>query len=275
MSLMIAHITDFHVGRVIETDRGPVDLHDRMLQAVAHLKRLDPQPDLVMLTGDLSNHGREKDYLRVREALRELEMPIYIVPGNHDRRQALREIFPDHRYFPNQGKFLHYTLEDYPLRIIALDTLSPGEHTGRLCEARLAWVDARLQEAPHRPTAIFMHHPPFKTGMPYPDRLWCENGPAFGEIVARHPQIEAVICGHVHRDVVVGWQGTTAYITTSACFSYNLEFHPVDDLDPLFEPAACRLFVWQPDTGLISHLSFIGQYPHGLSEGVPIPPKNL
>ncbi|RMF05198.1 MAG: hypothetical protein D6768_01590, partial [Chloroflexi bacterium] len=167
-----------------------------------------------------------------------------------------------------------YTLEDYPVRIIALDTLSPGEHTGRLDEARLAWVEARLQESPERPTAIFMHHPPFKTGMPYPDRLWCANGDSFGRIVARHPQIEAVICGHVHRDVVVGWCGTTAYITTSACFSYDLELHEVDDLDPLFEPAACRLFVWQPGTGLVSHLSFIGAYPHGLSEGVPAPPEN-
>jgi 3',5'-cyclic AMP phosphodiesterase CpdA len=69
MSLIIAHITDFHVGRIIETDHGPIDLHDRMLQAVAHLKNLDPQPDLVMLTGDLSNHGREKDYFRVFPAI--------------------------------------------------------------------------------------------------------------------------------------------------------------------------------------------------------------
>jgi 3',5'-cyclic AMP phosphodiesterase CpdA len=274
MSLIIAHLTDLHVGRIIETDRGPIDLHDRMLAAVAHLKNLDPQPDLVMLTGDLSNHGREKDYIRVREALRSLSMPVYIIPGNHDHRHRLRNLFPGHNYFPPEGEFLHYTLEDYPLRIVALDTLSPGEHSGLLCETRLAWFAARLQEAPDRPTAVFMHHPPFKTGMPYPDRLSCQNGLMFGEIVAQHPQIEAVICGHVHRDVIVGWQGTTVYVTTSACFSYDLELHEVDDLAPVFEPAACRIFVWQPGLGLISHLSFIGQYPRGRSEGVPTPPTD-
>ncbi len=269
----IAHVTDFHVGRVIETENGPVDLYDRMVTAVAHLKTLTPQPDLIMLTGDLSNHGSEADYIRVRDALRELEPPVYILPGNHDRRDALRRIFADHQYWPQEG-YLHYVLEDYPVRIIALDTLASGQHYGLLDEERLAWVDARLQEAPGRPTLIFMHHPPFKTYMPYPDKLICHNGDAFGDIVAHHPQIQAVVCGHVHRDVVASWRGTTAFITTSATFSYDMILHEVDDLDPLFEPPACRLFLWREDTGLISHLSFIGSYPQGISEGVPQPPDD-
>ncbi|MFQ5401602.1 MAG: phosphodiesterase [Anaerolineae bacterium] len=271
--MLIVHITDFHVGRIIETEQGPVDLHDRMLDAVEHLKQLDPQPDLVMLTGDLSNHGNEADYIRVREALRPLKMPIYIIPGNHDRRRTLRRIFADHDYWPSDDKFIHFTLEEYPLRIIALDTLSPGEHGGLLCRERLAWVEARLEEGRDRPTAVFMHHPPFKTGLPYPDGLMCRNGDAFGEIVARHPQIQAVICGHVHRDVVANWQGTIAIITTSATFSNGLILHEVDDVDPLFEPPACRLFLWQ-DGVLRSHISFIGQFAYGLSEGVPKPPEN-
>ncbi len=270
--MIIAHITDFHVGRVIETSSGPIDLHDRMLEAVAHLRGLTPQPDLIMLTGDLSNHGNEADYIRVREALRTLDVPVYIIPGNHDRRDTLRRVFAEHTYW-SDDKFLHFTLEAYPLRIIALDTLLTDSHEGMLDEERLAWFEARLQEEPERETAVFMHHPPFKTGLYYQDTLMCRNGGAFGEIVARHPQIQALMCGHVHRDVVTFWSGVPAYVTASATFSTGMILHPVDDIDPLFEPPTCRVFVWE-DGRLTSHISFIGSFPYGLSEGVPTPPQN-
>ncbi len=270
--MIIAQITDFHVGRIIQTEQGPVDLHDRMLEAVAHIKKMTPQPDLLMVSGDLSNHGNEADYIRVREALQQLQMPIYIIPGNHDRRSRLRQIFADHDYWPQEG-FIHYVLEEYPLRIIGLDTLAYGEHYGLLCQERLAWVDARLKEAPERPSLIFMHHPPFKTGLPYPDRLMCRNGDAFGDIVARYPQIQAIICGHVHRDVVTYWRGVPAYVTGSATFANGLILYPVDDVDPLFEPPTGRLFVWE-NGRLTSHISFIGSYIYGLSEGVPKAPRD-
>lgn len=270
--MIIAQITDFHVGRIIQTENGPIDLHDRMLDAVAHIKKMNPQPDLLMVTGDLSNHGNEADYIRVREALQQLEMPIHIIPGNHDRRSVLRKVFADHTYWPQEG-FVQYVLDGYPLRIIGLDTLVDGEHYGTLCEDRLAWLAARLDEEKKRPSLIFMHHPPFTTGLCYPDQLMCRNGEAFGDIIARHPQIQAIICGHVHRDVVTFWRGVPAYVTSSATFSNGLILYPVNDVDPLFEPATCRLFQWR-NGRLTSHISFIGSYMYGLSEGVPTPPDD-
>ncbi len=269
--MIIAHITDFHVGRIIETSGSPVDLHDKMVNAIAHLRRLKPQPDLIMLTGDLSNHGNEADYIRVRQALQTLDAPVYIIPGNHDRRAILRRVFPDHSYWTD-GKFLHYTIEKYPLRIIALDTLLEGAHEGMMDEERLEWLEARLSED-GRKTAVFMHHPPFQTGLYYPDRIMCRNGDAFGDVIARHPHIQAIICGHTHRDVVTFWRGVPAYVTASATFTNGLILYPVDDVDPLFEPPTCRLFVWENER-LTSHLSFIDEYPYGLSEGVPKPPEN-
>ncbi len=269
--MIIAHITDFHVGRIIQTSTSPIDLHDKMLNAIAHLRGLKPQPDLIMLTGDLSNHGNEADYIRVRETLDTLNVPIYIIPGNHDRRDRLRRIFPDHDYWTDE-KFLHYTIEEYPLRIIALDTLLEGSHEGMMDQERLDWLEARLQED-GRKTAVFMHHPPFKTGLYYPDTLMCRNGDAFGDVIARYPHIQAIICGHVHRDVTTFWRGVPAYVTGSATFANGLILYPVDDVDPLFEPPTCRLFVWEDDR-LTSHLSFIDEYPYGLSEGVPTPPEN-
>ncbi len=139
-------------------------------------------------------------------------------------------------------------------------------------QERLDWLEARLQED-DRETIIFMHHPPFKTGLCYPDTLMCRNGEAFGDVIERYPHIQAIICGHVHRDVVTIWRGVPAFITGSATFANGLILYPVDDVDPLLEPPTCRLFVWDDDR-LTSHLSFIDEYPYGLSEGVPTPPQN-
>ncbi|MFX8389412.1 hypothetical protein ABTL55_19310, partial [Acinetobacter baumannii] len=84
-------------------------------------------------------------------------------PGNHDARDALREVFPDHAYLPKTG-FLQYTVEGLPVRLVALDTLMPGKGYGVLGAERLDWLEARLGES-DRTTILFMHHPPFECGV--------------------------------------------------------------------------------------------------------------
>jgi 3',5'-cyclic-AMP phosphodiesterase len=270
----IAQITDFHVGRTITFPSGQVDLFDQLVKTVKHINNSDPPVDLVAVTGDLVNHGHLEDYNRVKRELDKLISPYYIVVGNHDQRQTLRQVFHDHSYLSGDDEFIQYTIENKPLRIIALDTLEPGAHYGLLCKTRLNWLDKKLKEQPERPTLILMHHPPFETGMPYPDSLGMRGKKEFGELITGHSQVKAIASGHTHRDSVIGWRGTVVYVTPSSAFSYALEFKDVDDLDPLLEPAACRIFRWDPDTGLVSHLNYIGNYEYGMSEGVPKPPEN-
>lgn len=270
----VAQITDLHVGRKIRFPQGEIDLYNQLIKTIDHLNRLSPSIDMVVLSGDLVNHGHLEDYNRVKRELDRLTCPYFIVVGNHDQRDILRSVFTDHPYLSGSDSHIQYTIEDKPIRIIALDTLEPGKHYGLMDEKRLKWLENKLDGQPDRPTMIFMHHPPFETGMPYPDSLGMRGKRDFGELIARYANIEAIACGHTHRDSVLKWNGTVAYITPSSAFSYGLEFNVVDDLDPLLEPAACRLFRWDPDAGLVSHLSFIGQYEFGLSEGVPKPPEN-
>jgi 3',5'-cyclic-AMP phosphodiesterase len=270
---IIAQISDFHVGRTIAFPSGSVELYNQLLKTVSSLNRLDPQPDLVMVTGDLVNHRREQDYRQVKEALDRIRAPYRIAAGNHDRRKSLIEVFSDHPYLAEDGEFIHYTVEELPLRIIVLDTLEPGTHYGLLCDRRLQWLDERLAEQPKRPTMIVMHHPPFSTGMPYPDSLGLRGKEGLAEVLKKHHHIEAVTSGHTHRDACLRLCGTVAYTVPSCSFSYKLELHDVDDLDPLLEPAAYRLFRWDPTTGLVSHLAYVDRYEFGLTEGVPAPPE--
>lgn len=268
----IAQITDAHVGRVIPFRGGVVDLYQQLQKGVDHLNRLDPQPDLLVFTGDITNHGSTNEYQRVKSLLGKLEMPCYLAVGNHDHRERLKEVFGDHHYLHQMDGFIQYVIEETPIRIVVLDTLAPGTHHGHLCHRRLEWLEATLMAAPEAPTLLFLHHPPFVTGMPYPDSLGLDNHHLLAEIIGRHPQVEAIASGHTHREATLRWQGSVAYITPSCAFSYPLEFNPVDDLDPLLEPPACRLFRWTPEVGVVSHLSYIGHYERGLTEGVPPPP---
>ena len=255
--MIVAQISDFHVRRRIAYADGDVDTLERLERAVRHVQGLRPAPDLVVATGDLANDATAAEYAAVHEALSRLDMPFYVIPGNHDDRSALAAAFAADGYLPAQGDFLHYVVEEFPLRLIMLDTTIPGEDSGEMCDRRLAWLEARLAEAPERPTVIFMHHPPFASGPPFFDRLGLAGGDAVGAIVAGNRQVEAVLCGHVHRAIDLGWRGTLAATTPGTAFQYPLEMADVDDVDPVREPAACRVCVWTPEGGLVTHLSFI------------------
>lgn len=270
--MLIAQITDFHVGRKIETTVGLIDLYDRLITAVNHINNLINVPDLVVVTGDISNHGKEEDYLRTKKALDTLKMPYLIIPGNHDHRQRVRETFSDHTYLQTNSEFINYSVERYPLRLIALDTLNPGHHHGLLCNERLYWLEKTLNEQPDRPTLIFMHHPPASVQYPYMDAMNCKNGDKMKSIIETNRQIKAICCGHLHRDATVNWANTLLFITGSSAFSYDLFMNEVSDIDPVIEPGICRLFYWSENTGLVSHLTFIEEYATGITEGVPTPP---
>lgn len=258
--MLIAQITDTHIKAAGRLAYRRVDPADRLRNCVAHLNALSPRPNLVLLTGDLVDLGRPEEYVLLREILAPLDAPLHVIPGNHDERGALRQAFADHGYLPREGEFLHYVLEDYPLRLIGLDTVVPGELRGELCSARLAWLEAQLERAPERPTALFMHHPPFLTGLAKMDWQNCHNGAALGALLERHRQVVRLLCGHVHRPVLLHWHGVTASIAPSPSHSCVFDLNSDASHDFVLEPPSCALHYWREGTGLISHLTFIGDY---------------
>lgn len=256
--MLIAQITDTHISTPDSANDRHFRTPEHLERAVAHLNRLDPRPDVVLATGDLVERGEAQEYARLRPILDRLTMPVYVVPGNHDSREQLARAFADRGYLPAQG-FLHYTVEEWPVRLIGLDTHVPGEPGGRLCAERLGWLDARLAEAPDRPTLVFMHHPPFVTGMQAMDAMGLEGGPALAEVIGRHPQVERVVCGHVHRAMTRRFAGTVASTSPATAHQLALVLTPARHLAVVMEPPACALHLWLgPEAGLVSHLSVIG-----------------
>jgi 3',5'-cyclic-AMP phosphodiesterase len=257
--MLIAQITDTHIKPQGVLAYGRIDTAPYLARAVEHLLGLRPRPDLVLATGDLVDGGRPDEYRRLRELLAPLSMPAYLIPGNHDDRDALAAAFPDHAYLPRGGRFIQYVVEGYPVRLIALDTLVPGQVGGLLCAERLGWLAARLAEAPARPTVIFMHHPPFVTGIARMDAHGLANAGEFAELIGRHRHVQRIVCGHLHRPIQALVGGTLATTAPSTAHQVALDLED-EPLAFTMEPPACQLHVWSAETGLVTHTSYIGQF---------------
>jgi len=253
--MLIGQLTDIHIGFDRQSPREANLV--RLDAAVARLLATGNRPDLVLMTGDLTEHGDAESYARLAAALAPLECPCWPIPGNHDQREPLVAAFP---HVARDGGFLHYALEFDGFRVIMLDTLEPGRHGGAFCESRASWLSEKLAERPDTPTLIAMHHPPFPAGIP-----WMDTDPAepwvarLAAALAGHRQVVALTSGHVHRAATSAWAGIPAMICPSTAPAVGLDFSPLDpavpDDRPLIvdEPIGLMLHRW---TGarLVSHV---------------------
>ena len=237
--MLVAQISDPHVlapgklfhapEKAVPRGAGPnwsrIDTAACLARAVVELNALAPRPDVAVVTGDLVEHGSTAEYEHLRVLLATLVIPFFVIPGNNDSREGMREAFGSEGYLPRAG-FLHYAIEQYPLRIVALDTHIPGEHGGLPCAERLAWFDSALAAAPKLPTVVLMHHPAFATGIAHMDRYGLRDTAAFGEIVSRNRQIECIVCGRLHRAIDRRFAGTVAGTAPSTAHQVLLDLEP-------------------------------------------------
>ena len=255
-AFLIAHMSDLHVLAEGELAYGTVDTTPMVERAIAHLAKLSPAA--VVITGDLVHHVQKAEYIRLKKMLTQLTMPVYLIPGNHDSRELIRETFTNHTYLPVTG-FIHYTIETYPLRLIMLDTNVPGEGRGELDSDRLTWLDHQLSHQPDRPTLIFMHHPPFATGIELMDGFSLSGHQALANIVKKYDCIKRIGCGHIHRPIQTLWAKTLAYTVPSPVHQVSLDLSNQSTTFTMEPPAYC-VHLWQPDAELVSHTQYIDQY---------------
>ena len=227
--MLIAQITDIHHG--FDRDKPREFNRQRLDRTLEALCALEPLPDLLIATGDIADDGDDRlSYARFREATDVLPFPVLHALGNHDSREPFLEIFPD---TPTADGFVQYAIDQFPVRILVLDTLEPGRHGGAFCETRAAWLRERLDEMPDRPTAIVLHHPPIETGLSWmtenPDAAWVRR---LAEAVSGRANIVAMIAGHLHRPIVTRWAGTILAVCPSTAPQVALDLAEIDPDKP-------------------------------------------
>ncbi|SDA97030.1 phosphodiesterase [Mesorhizobium qingshengii] len=207
--MKIIQVTDVHLDRRGERRFG-TDLHQRLASCIAHINAHHADAALCVFTGDLTEIGAPESYADLRVALSSLSVPYRLLPGNHDRRANLVAAFPENPV--DENGFVQSVHDTGNEVLLFLDCLAEGRIEGELCQSRLAWLDARLEEAAGRPAYVFMHHPPVELGLPQLDPLGLEDAERLLGRLRRHGGVRHIFFGHVHRDIA----GTVAGIPFSA-----------------------------------------------------------
>jgi len=192
--MRIVQLTDPHV---VPADRQPIHGQDtlgRLCAAVDAVNRLNPSPDLVVMTGDQTNDEAEDSYQCVKDALSVLRFPCHMAMGNHDSRPVFRRIMLEE---PGENPApYYYALDRNGHRIIVLDTQEEGNVAGRLDDDQLNWLEREL--ASGLPSVICMHHPPVPVGVAWMDELILQESDRFLRICRAQASLRLVLCGHVH-----------------------------------------------------------------------------
>jgi len=258
--VLLAQITDIHLG--FEPDNPAEFNRKRLDQIVAHLSSGVNRPDLLLATGDLVDRGDVASYRRLKNALSLAPCPVLFAMGNHDARDAFLEVFPD---TPVDDGFVQYVVDFPERRLIVIDTLEEGRHGGAFCERRATWLGARLGETRETPTVIVMHHPPVEVGIDWmnthPDEPWVKR---FADTIAGHDQVQALLCGHLHRAISAPWNGVTVSICSSSAPQVSLDLRPIDpertDNRPMIiaDAPAYALHRWT-EHGFVSLFDTVGE----------------
>ncbi|NIZ62998.1 serine/threonine protein phosphatase [Sedimentitalea sp. CY04] len=222
--MLIAHISDFHVfAHAPETSLVRKDAADAARKVVADIAAHTPLFDAVIFTGDLADGGSAADYELLKEILAPLNMPVFVVPGNHDKRDGLRAAFQAIVPF-GPGPYLHYEACVGDLRILALDTLVNDKVYGALDPSQLDWLESRLAEHHSGPTIIAMHHPPFPSGVTALDDMSLRDGKEpLARIVADCDTPLIILAGHIHRPFQAIWFGAFCQVGGGPSFQHALD----------------------------------------------------
>lgn len=244
---LLAQISDTHV-RADDGGASARRLRKALDQARAY------RADAILLTGDLVNDERDDEYGVLVDAIANPSAPLFVMPGNHDDRARIRARLPAHDYLNPDG-FLSYVLEQFPVQIVCVDQIVPGETYGVLTEQQATWLDATLAAAPDKPTIVALHHPPFATYDLLFDKIGLVDGDLFASVIARHRQVVRVICGHHHRTVFGQVAHAPVVAAPSTSWAYGLALHAGQEIAPkTSEAPGWMLHVWTEQGGLASHV---------------------
>src|SRR3954469_6555192 len=150
--MILAQISDTHILSKTSDDAAAAPRAENLRRCVADINR--QSVDAVIHTGDSVHLGSTEEYAHLREILSDLKAPLFFTPGNRDRRDGLRAALEGLSPLPD-GDFLHYAIEDYPVRLVALDSVCAGDRKGVFCAQRLGWLEDTLSREPERPTILF------------------------------------------------------------------------------------------------------------------------
>lgn len=239
----IFQISDLHYPYQGETGIRKIE------KILNHMKNQEIKPDVLLVSGDLINRDYD-DYRPVFECLGQLKTPYLCITGNHDKSaslmSALKKYVPAHPQSEHLDK-LDYSVDSYPLQIIALDSYKENTPGGEVTQEQLDWLEKKLSANPQKkPVIIMVHQFTVDAGLDFFDvktrQPWCDK---FNEIVSAHKEtVKLVACGHLHNSLVSNIAGVPVISCFSANWQAHLDFEPVDNMQELERPVGYYIHRW-------------------------------
>lgn len=206
--MFIVQISDLHIVEPGKKTYGVAPMAENLGRCVEHINGMEPRPDLVLVTGDIADSATLEQTQHAADLLRGLRQPYYVIPGNHDDRDVLWQVFGNGAIPERANGFLNYVIETPKLRLIALDSVKTGESGGEICAQRIEWLISQLGRGGDKPTVLFMHHPPCNFGVAETDHDGFVGADRLAGVVSQNPKIKGIFCGHIHLAAHSPWAGT-------------------------------------------------------------------
>jgi Icc protein len=217
---ILAQISDPHLG---EPPISGIKPKKSLREVLAAIEGLPNPVDAILVSGDLAEHAAPKEYALARGLIGGLGVPVHVLPGNKDDRATMRRAFD----LPGEGDApIDYAVDLGALRLVVVDSTIPGEDRGDFTAAQLEWLDATLADAPEQPTILAMHQPPLVTGMADWDSVIMRpaDRAALAAVIERHPQVRAIVGGHLHRLTASALAGRPVIVAPSTFIQARPDF---------------------------------------------------
>jgi len=259
--MKLIHVTDPHLVPAGERLHG-LDPQARLEACIADINRHHGDADLCVVTGDLADGGRAAAYDLLRRLLADLEPPVHLILGNHDDRAAFRAAFPAAPV--DASGFVQAAHDLDGARLLFLDTLEAGTYAGVYGSKRRAWLGAELDRAAADdvPVYLFLHHPPFRTGLAAMDRIGLRDPDGFAAVVTPHAgRIRHLFFGHLHRPLAGNWRGISFSTIRATNHQVWIDFENAAVATGSHEPPAYAIVLADADQVVVHAHDFLDISP--------------
>lgn len=214
-SLQVVQLSDTHLFSNPDQELLGLATLDSFTAVLKSLHQLQPHPDVLLLTGDLSQDETQQSYEHLRDLIEPLSIPTYWLPGNHDQYPLMEKIL-DGGWLSAQKVF-----QRGGWNFILLNSMLPGQVYGKLSAESLMGLEQQLAHLPNHPTLIALHHPPCSIGSHWMDRINLRNAAALFEVLDRYQQVKLVLFGHIHQEFDYIRQGVRYLGCPSTCVQFK------------------------------------------------------
>ncbi|MDA0117165.1 3',5'-cyclic-AMP phosphodiesterase [Vibrio sp. T11.5] len=215
-SIRLLQITDTHLFEAADGSLLSVNTGDSFKAVIDAIVEENPAYDAILATGDISQDHSEASYQRFEKGIIPLKKKCFWLPGNHDFKPSMTSVIPS-----QQIQQIEHALLGEQWQMIVLDSQVAGVPHGRLSDKQLMLLEEKLAQYPQRYTLILLHHHPILVGSAWLDQHTLKDSEDLWQILDKHNNVKAVLCGHVHQDMNVVRKGVRVMATPSTCVQFK------------------------------------------------------